>query len=1102
MSNIGHKAILASAGSGKTFQLAHRYIRLLADGGDEPIAPDRICAMTFTRKAAGEIFDSIAEYLRIAATDPVMAEITGRERIGLPGLTQADFQKLLRRFIDDLHRARIGTLDSFIVGIARAFPLELGIPLDFQVTEAGSSIARENRQAILSRILDPARESAIGREFLNAFKNATYGHEEKAFGRLLEQFLDDLRIYYQLCPDGSRWGAEDRIWPAGRPHKSPLKVDAAGILARVTEWADVQPQTAVAARKFYTALKAITAALAVYTPASAWDVSFEGTVFGRLLDNVEAMRTGPIDISYSGKTSIFTLPADITKPLAALIHNLLVIEFDRVVQRTVGLHGLLSAYERTYEDMTRATGSFSFMDVQYLLTGAAAVGGGCLISRQPHGKETTGDRLYIDYRMDCRLDHWLLDEFQDTSDLQWEVFENLVSEIVQAPAEDKRSFFYVGDVKQAIYRWRGGNHELFLKIRDRFNQQGEVIKLEPMQETRRCSQPVIDVINTVFSPLPEALPAAAAAAWQEVWEPHKTAVSNKELGYVALLEPPGTLPLAEAGAARNRLVADLLNEMQPVRRGLEVGILVRNNAAGRKLVDVLRKECRGMSFVHEGDAAITENEITQVLLGLLRLAAHPGDEFTWKYIQMTPMAALLEQQGIHRDDIARELLRKVEDSGFQAFVRSWGEQLASVVHVGAYGRECMERLESAAAEFDATGGTSCNGFIHFIESYTVREQPSSSAVRVMTIHQAKGLEFDVVILPQLQGGSGGNMTKASATNLICAGEKSNPDWLLKMPRRILAEHDPRLREQLEKNDEKHCFDALCTLYVAMTRAKRGLYLVTTRYKKPSALHASVFLKEQLLGDPNPEKEPDLTLNGNPYVCLFEQGSGASWYEAGWPEKSVAEQAIVDHVLPNGYAGRQERSPLLRHREPSKQKSVSRNAVDLFDRENADIMEFGSAIHELLERVAWIETCDIDAIVQEWEPTSTYGDAVTRDVIEQFRKCMAAATVQSSLAHPPGNVELWREKRFEVVMESELVSGAFDRVVIHRDKEGQPVRAEIMDFKSSMVDADDEMGLARKVADYRSQMQAYRDALSKILGLRKEQIALHLLFTRAATVREL
>ncbi|HUV52709.1 MAG TPA: UvrD-helicase domain-containing protein, partial [Dehalococcoidia bacterium] len=85
-SGIGHEAISASAGSGKTFQLAHRYIWLLANG----VNPDRITALTFSRKAAGEIFDSVIKYLCEAASSPEQARKTGG-RIGKPEFEQDDF---------------------------------------------------------------------------------------------------------------------------------------------------------------------------------------------------------------------------------------------------------------------------------------------------------------------------------------------------------------------------------------------------------------------------------------------------------------------------------------------------------------------------------------------------------------------------------------------------------------------------------------------------------------------------------------------------------------------------------------------------------------------------------------------------------------------------------------------------------------------------------------------------------------------------------------------------------------------------------------------------------------------------------------------------
>src|SRR3954471_6410596 len=108
MNPAGHVMILASAGSGKTHALTNRYIGLLAHGAK----PERIAALTFTRKAAGEVFDEILKKLAGAASDDAAAARLATE-IGTPGLRAADFLKLLRAVTDAMHRLSLGTLDSF-----------------------------------------------------------------------------------------------------------------------------------------------------------------------------------------------------------------------------------------------------------------------------------------------------------------------------------------------------------------------------------------------------------------------------------------------------------------------------------------------------------------------------------------------------------------------------------------------------------------------------------------------------------------------------------------------------------------------------------------------------------------------------------------------------------------------------------------------------------------------------------------------------------------------------------------------------------------------------------------------------------------------------
>ena len=142
MQTIPNEMILASAGSGKTWQLTNRYIGLMAMQlrAGEPVSPERIVAVTFTRKAAGEFFDSILEKLAKAASEPDEGKnlaSDGEDPLSaiLGELSCEEYQQLLRIFIRKMPMLFLGTLDSFFSNILRAFPAEFGLSGDFEIID-------------------------------------------------------------------------------------------------------------------------------------------------------------------------------------------------------------------------------------------------------------------------------------------------------------------------------------------------------------------------------------------------------------------------------------------------------------------------------------------------------------------------------------------------------------------------------------------------------------------------------------------------------------------------------------------------------------------------------------------------------------------------------------------------------------------------------------------------------------------------------------------------------------------------------------------------------------------------------------------------------
>ena len=440
MKPIGHVMILASAGSGKTYALTNRFVRLLAAG----VPAERIAALTFTRKAAGEFFDEILHKLGQAAADPVQAcRIAGE--IHAPSLGCADFCRMLRGVVEAMHRLNLGTLDGFFARIVRAFPLELGLSGDFEIVEEHA--ARIERRRVLDGLFAAGRPH---RDFVEAFRRATFGVEEKRLRSWLESFLDQYGEVYLAAPDGELWGKAERIWPEGCFW--PKGMAAAPELEWLRSTLPWDAMTDGQRDRW----EAFLGALPEWAPGAQLPKPV-GYILGNVFDvwpNLEEIRI---------ERKKMALPPTAREALALVAGGIVGAELRRRMEMTRGIYSVLRGYEAVYDGAVRRAGRLTFADLQLILR-PDIPGGAPALSGEAAGEA----RLFIDWRLDARIDHWLLDEFQDTSFGQWSVLRNLIDEAVQDPTAT-RSFFYVGDVKQAIFAWREGDSRLFREIFHHYN---------------------------------------------------------------------------------------------------------------------------------------------------------------------------------------------------------------------------------------------------------------------------------------------------------------------------------------------------------------------------------------------------------------------------------------------------------------------------------------------------------------------------------------------------------------------------------------------------------------------------------------------------------
>ncbi|MCC5840339.1 MAG: UvrD-helicase domain-containing protein [Opitutales bacterium] len=1042
MPELTHEMILASAGSGKTHTLAVRYIRLLAQGAD----PRRIVALTFTRKAAGEFLARILQRLAAAASDPTQAAALARET-GQPDFDASAARRLLRSMVEALPQLHLSTLDSFFHEIVRVFAYELGIDPSFQLLDPQEAeIAREDT---LNTVFRPADEAARD-HFMQAWKRYSYGGRTKTVSADLQNLLRNYHALYLDCPHADRWMPPLHTFP----RVSRYLAAAQAYTSRLQAWqAALEPlddppklterlrEAALEAEKWspgmsHRHLKALT-----YTLPH---------IFAGLPD-LES--TGTIELEMFRKRRV--LSGEVAAATLAFFEALIGAELLRAAEASGGLFPILEAYERVYETAVRGRGQLTFPDLPHLLRGGARAHDLTL--------GQTGDahpaRLLIDYRLDARFDHWLLDEFQDTSRVQWDVLANLLDEVIQDAGGD-RSFFVVGDIKQSIYGWRGGDSTLFESIRSQY---GDRLRQATLDRSFRSSPPVIDFINAVFGSetFLRQLAPEVTARWQRDWQAHSSARPTK----------PGcaAVHFVDKDDDRPGIVASMIEHLAPREKGLSCAILVRRNHDIHPYIEALRSA--GIPAVREGEVRIaTDNPIGLAFLATLRVLAVPGDTFHWAHLHMTPLAPWIGECG--SDGFVARALVTISESGFTGFFEEWCRHLRAEAPPGAFGELRMEQLRDACLQLDRRPVRECARAARLLENHTLSESASPRSVQVMTIHKAKGLGFDVVFLPEIGGDSFG---KGGQTDLLVQRDADDAvQWISGSPMKDVRRHIAAFANIEDRMSAADAFEEICVFYVACTRAAHALYILAQEPPaKTVSLNAISWLNtlappEETVADPLlPEAGPPRSLFGDP-----------TWFAKCAPSAPAAPAPPIR--LPEPPA-RSSAAPLPRTR-PSTEAPHTPLPLDRMLSPGARAARrLGSTLHDALGAIEWWPAGD----PAPTPPANLPSEA--RDILAAFLASPAATEV---FARPDQPATLWREQAFEVIIGGNWISGVFDRVVL------TPETATIYDFKTDL-DPTPEALRER----HTPQMQRYREALAHLTGLPPDRIRAILVPLRSTALQE-
>jgi ATP-dependent helicase/nuclease subunit A len=1038
--------IRASAGSGKTWQLANRFLALMVLG----VAPEKIIALTFTRKAAGEFTGRImtrlaagathgdgakalADELRkiIHGTDRIPALVTGSS-MDLPTMDRAFFQGKLEDLIASLDRLALSTLDSYFVRIVRNFALELGLS-GFDLME--DAVISAERLSVMTSIFSNQQTRQSEREaFLQSFKQATWGEEENRLCKTLEDFVKKHQNRWLTAPQADRWGGEDLLWKDGCPYSNADIRKTARVLRDLLGPA-VSPH-----KTYMNGWCKVCDILEDYVPGTP------------VKTNAQLKRAIPLWSEYAGgglveEKNKFEISPELGAVMTDLIGAYIKSEIEVRMKRTQGLYAVISAYEQSYHKQVRSRGRLCFSDLTLLLAGEGAM--------KIWDDES---RNLIDYRLDARYDHWMLDEFQDTSQPQWKAVGNLVDEIMQDP-EGQRSVFVVGDSKQSIYGWRGGEPKLFDDLQEHY---GDRLAEWDMDRSFRSSQKVLDLVNVVCDLSDDKWRGVFPPAAIDRWVYHAHEPDREKPGHAMVLETvldPKEASTDEKTSARYACMKALIEKVDPLNKGLTCAVLVSKNAQVTEIVDYLRRELPEVPVASESETVVADGPEGSAILDLFRWLRNPGHHFGRLHIGFSPIGKILNDLSStdEADGQWRWLTGQVARHGIEPLVMRIISALREQVSISAYGESRLNEILAAANDFSAQGG-SITEWVNLLESRSLRETTREGMIQVMTVHKCKGLGFDVVILPEL-----GGRKKFTDSGRLDALEKKGhlgaTEYIIKKPSREICEADRSLKSMMDAWQADQCYERFCNLYVALTRAVHATYCIVDPVRDGWSCGEKYddWIREATSRFPKREME----CSGVTYNVLYESGEWVEVAQKPDNRSQTTEEAILQPGMPR-----------MGRKVASGAKKYEAGAI----LNHGKGMRFGNLVHRHFEKITWLDTLlELD-------------DQAAAKLV---RECLESDSIRPYFERPTsdaGDFQLLSEQPFETRHDGQWVSGIIDRAVITLEN-GKATQVTIIDFKTDQgVDAS---ALRQR---YSAQLDTYRQAMAEITGVAVGNITCLLLST--------
>ncbi|GAA6952531.1 RecB-like helicase [Helicobacter pylori] len=723
-------ALKASAGSGKTFALSVRFLALLFKGAN----PSEILTLTFTKKATAEMKERILDYLKILQKENfedekereksqnILKELEEKYRLD-PSFVQNSAQKIYQRFLNA--EIRISTIDAFFQSILRKFCWFVGLSANFEVNED----TKVHQQRLNASFLSALNNKQL--EELSVFIAQCLSYDSYTSDSILEQLRFLKNKLYLFDPNKKD--------PAFDEERFLEKLRSLNQQIQNIETASNEAKKAIKCDDFRGFLNS----------SLTWlEKKSEYRFFKKIKDEIPTLESECEEIENDLKRYYEAREIALFKKFPKFIQlydkatsKIQALDFDAIKDK---VHALLNGYE-----------------------------------------EMPAEFFY--FRLDSKIAHILIDEFQDTSLNDYKILAPFIDEIKAGIGQAKwhRSVFFVGDVKQSIYGFRGSFSSLFESVSKDFYH-------DNLQFNHRSSPLIINYVNTIFKKAYQNSPTA----YLEQKYPKDSSNKHAKDGYVKV-----SLVADEKELLLEQILQEAKSLLEHRIEPKDITILCTRNEDALEIKNYLQKNLSAIRPSTESSAKLSQFVESKIIKNALEyaLAEEPYKPF-YKH-------SVLKLAGYLHDDV-------IALAGFNPKKES----------VAGFVWKVMESFElyTECAQICLELAVGCEDANEFLEKLEAKEIASFKAegAQIMTIHKSKGMQFPYVIVCERLGKPKTNnsnqfLEEYSGTELIRLYYRmKNREVVDKDYARVLD------KEEVAKNREE-----TNVYYVAFTRAELGLIVV-------------------------------------------------------------------------------------------------------------------------------------------------------------------------------------------------------------------------------------------------------------------------------------